>query len=97
MSDAVLVYGAYGHTGRFVLAELQRRGWDAIAAGRDSDALGRLARTGVATRCFTVDDSDAVAAAAVDARTILNCAGPFDATAGRRSSSISRRAPIVSG
>ena len=82
MSDAVLVYGAYGHTGRFVLAELQRRGWDAIAAGRDRDALGRLAPTGAAPRCFTVDDSAAVAAAAVDARAILNCAGPFDATAG---------------
>ena len=64
MSDAILVYGAYGHTGRFVVAELQRRGWTPIAAGRDRDALTELDRLGVSTRRVTVDEPDDLAGAA---------------------------------
>jgi short subunit dehydrogenase-like uncharacterized protein len=80
-SDPILVYGAYGHTGRFVVAELQRRGWTPIAAGRDRNALAELDRLGLATRPITVDEPDKLARAAGDARAILNCAGPFAATA----------------
>lgn len=36
-SNRVLtVYGAYGHTGRFVVAELRKRGWTPILSGRDA-------------------------------------------------------------
>jgi hypothetical protein len=35
---AVTVFGAYGHTGRFVVAELCRRGWAPILSGRDTDS-----------------------------------------------------------
>ena len=37
------VFGATGHTGRFVVAELLRRGLDIIAIGRDRDRLTDLA------------------------------------------------------
>jgi len=35
----VTVYGAYGHTGRFVVSELRKRGWTPILSGRDADKL----------------------------------------------------------
>ncbi|MEV6524359.1 saccharopine dehydrogenase NADP-binding domain-containing protein [Longispora sp. NPDC051575] len=37
--QAITVYGAYGHTGRFVVAELRRRGWTPVLAGRDAAKL----------------------------------------------------------
>ncbi|WP_371661838.1 trans-acting enoyl reductase family protein [Streptomyces sp. NBC_00280] len=42
--QAVVVFGAYGHTGRFVVAELLERGYVPILAGRDPGQLGDLAR-----------------------------------------------------
>ena len=40
----VTVFGGYGHTGRFVVAELRKRGATPIAAGRDAARL-RAMRT----------------------------------------------------
>ncbi|WP_460037048.1 saccharopine dehydrogenase NADP-binding domain-containing protein [Streptomyces cavourensis] len=39
----VAVFGAYGHTGRFVVAELRARGLRAVLVGRDPDKLKALA------------------------------------------------------
>ena len=80
----VFLYGAYGHTGRFVLRELQRRGWMVWAAGRDESKLeaaiaglqDRVLRKTVATT-----DPDALQEAARGAAAIINCAGPFQDTA----------------
>ena len=41
-SRTVAVFGAYGHTGRFVAAELHRRGIAAILSGRDRVKLDLL-------------------------------------------------------
>ena len=38
---AVAVYGASGHTGRFVVKELGRRGFTPIAIGRDEASSAR--------------------------------------------------------
>lgn len=38
----VTVFGAYGHTGRFVVAELVARGWTPILSGRDAGKLADL-------------------------------------------------------
>ena len=43
MNRNVLVYGAYGHTGRFVVAELLRRGLTPVLSGRDPARLGKMA------------------------------------------------------
>ena len=40
----VVVFGAYGHTGRFVTAELHRRGIAAILSGRDEGRALRNTR-----------------------------------------------------
>jgi len=76
---AVTVFGAYGHTGRFVVAELYRRGWTPILAGRDAKKLNALAdlHPGSETRVATVEDCDSLDRAISSASAVINCAGPF--------------------
>lgn len=73
----VAVYGAGGHTGRFVLAELRRRGLPAIAVGRGAATLP----AGVPGRVAAVDDAPALDAAFAGCAVVINCAGPFLDTA----------------
>jgi hypothetical protein len=40
--QTVTVFGAYGHTGRFVVAELCKRGWTPILSGRDHAKLNDI-------------------------------------------------------
>lgn len=78
----IAVYGAYGHTGRFVVDELLRRGLTPIACGRDAARLHELAAaTGVETRVATVDDPTALDAAFAGTAAVVHCAGPFLDTA----------------
>ena len=58
-NQTVTVYGAYGHTGRFVIAELCRRGWTPILSGRDADKLHAIAATypGLEVRVASVDEA----------------------------------------
>ncbi len=73
----VAVYGASGHTARFVLAELRRRGLPAIAVGRDAATLP----TDVPARVAAIDDAPALDAAFAGCAVVINCAGPFLDTA----------------
>jgi len=76
--DRIAVYGAYGHTGRFVLDELRRRGFVPVACGRDAAKLAALVEaTGVETRVADVDDPAALDAAFAGTAAVLLCAGPF--------------------
>ncbi|MGO4460248.1 trans-acting enoyl reductase family protein [Streptomyces sp. M-16] len=81
---AVVVYGATGHTGRFVVAELLRRGVATVVSGRNAARLEELAAEwdGVVVRPATVDDSDSLDRALAGAAAVVNCAGPFAVTAG---------------
>ena len=74
------VYGAYGHTGRFVVAELVDRGFVPVVAGRDPDKLGVF--PGLDARPASVDDPASLDRALAGADAVINCAGPFAATAG---------------
>ena len=75
----IAVYGAYGHTGRFVVAELLRRGWTPVASGRDSGKLTALAEAfpGLETHVAAVDDPVALDRALAGTRALVHCAGPF--------------------
>jgi NAD(P)-dependent dehydrogenase (short-subunit alcohol dehydrogenase family) len=79
----VAVYGAYGHTGRFVVAELLERGYVPLLLGRNPDKLLALARgrPGLETRPASVDDPAALDRALRGAVAVINCAGPFATTA----------------
>ena len=77
INKAVAVYGASGHTGKFVIAELQRRNLAVIAVGRDVSGIP----AGVTAREATIDDATALDRAFADCAVVINCAGPFLDTA----------------
>ena len=82
MTARIAVYGAYGHTGRFVLDELRQRGLVPVACGRDAARLQQLAAaTGVEVRTAATDDAAALDAAFAGTAAVLHCAGPFLDTA----------------
>ncbi|MFF7242984.1 saccharopine dehydrogenase family protein [Embleya sp. NPDC008237] len=75
----VAVYGAYGHTARFVVAELHRRGRPVVLVGRDG---GKLDAFGAdypdAPRWVAAaDDPEALDRAFAGVAAVVNCAGPF--------------------
>jgi Saccharopine dehydrogenase NADP binding domain len=78
------VFGAYGHTGGFVVAELRRRGWTAVLSGRNERKLtaATQAHAGTELRVAHVDDPASLEAAISGSRVVINCAGPFIDTAG---------------
>ncbi|MGW7460924.1 saccharopine dehydrogenase family protein [Streptomyces sp. NPDC054797] len=81
--QTVAVFGAYGHTGRFVVAELRRRGFVPVLSGRDADKLEALAAShpGLDARRATVGDPASLDRALAGAAAVVNCAGPFATTA----------------
>ncbi|MFM0076688.1 saccharopine dehydrogenase NADP-binding domain-containing protein [Paraburkholderia sediminicola] len=81
-NQTVAVFGAYGHTGRFVVSELVRRGWRPIISGRDASKLNALgsAYPGLDIRPASVDDADSLDRALAGAAAVINCAGPFAST-----------------
>ncbi len=87
-----LLYGAYGHTGRLIVEEIERRrdvshGSDLsvmapILAGRNRASLHEWAqRLDCPTRVFGLDDADEIVRRIDGVDAVLNCAGPFSATA----------------
>jgi hypothetical protein len=83
-ADAVLVYGATGHTGRFIVNELLRQGFAPILSGRDAVRLEALAAECGAgsVRPATTVDPRSLDQALAGAAAVVNCAGPFAVTAG---------------
>ncbi|WP_435769861.1 saccharopine dehydrogenase NADP-binding domain-containing protein [Nocardioides sp. SYSU DS0651] len=83
MAADVVVYGASGHTGRFVVGELVERGLTPVLAGRDPARLEALAGEygGLRARAAPADDPGALDRALAGAAAVVNCAGPFAVTA----------------
>jgi hypothetical protein len=79
----VAVFGAYGHTGRFVVTELRERGFVPLLVGRDAERLRALGAShpGLAHRVGSVDDPASLDRALKGAAGVVNCAGPFASTA----------------
>lgn len=76
-TNRVIVFGAYGHTARFVIAELHRRGLEPVLAGRNADRLAKVGRPEWTRHVTTVDDQAALDELAAGAAVLVNCAGPF--------------------
>ncbi len=76
-NKTVAVYGAYGHTGRFVVSELRRRGWTPILSGRDAGKLQAFGteNPGLELRPASVDEPAALDRALAGAVAVINCAG----------------------
>ncbi|QIJ66880.1 saccharopine dehydrogenase NADP-binding domain-containing protein [Streptomyces sp. JB150] len=81
--QTVAVFGAYGHTGRFVVAELRERGFVPVLSGRDAGKLRALAAShpGLEVRPASVDDPESLDRALAGSAAVINCAGPFATTA----------------
>ncbi|WP_327040383.1 saccharopine dehydrogenase NADP-binding domain-containing protein [Micromonospora ureilytica] len=78
MGHNVAVFGAYGHTGRFVVTELRERGFGALPVGRDARQLDAF---GLPYRVASASDSASLDAALTGVDAVINCAGPFASTA----------------
>jgi short subunit dehydrogenase-like uncharacterized protein len=77
----LLLYGAYGYTGRLVADLAAARSLDVVLAGRNRDALAGLGdRLGLATRVVGLDDARQLSEALKDIACVVHLAGPFTAT-----------------
>ena len=78
-----LLYGATGYTGELIARAAAAHAPRPILAGRNAAAVERLARElDCEARAFALDDADAVSRHLEGVTLVLNCAGPFSATAG---------------
>lgn len=79
---SVLVFGATGHTGRFIVDELLRRGLEPVLAGRSAERLAAVApERALDRRVVDLGDPDLLRQALVGVGAVINCAGPFLDTA----------------
>ncbi|WP_436500446.1 NAD(P)H-binding protein [Actinokineospora sp. HUAS TT18] len=74
---SVTVYGASGHTGRFIVSELRERGLTPILSGRDPE---KLALIDGEARPASLDDPAALDRALAGSAAVINAAGPFAVT-----------------
>ena len=77
----IAVYGATGHTGRFVVREAQRRGLPVVAVGRSAAQLEQAFPAAIARRVAVLDDPLSLERAFAGCAVVINCAGPFLDTA----------------
>lgn len=77
-----LLYGANGYTGELIAREAVSRGMTPILAGRSREKIAALAaELKCPSAVFSVDDHTSMLNAMNGASAVLNCAGPFSATA----------------
>ena len=81
-SSRWLLYGAYGYTGALVARAAAAKGIEFVLAGRRDAPLAKLAKElNLPWRRLSLDDPDALRQALGEVAGVLNCAGPFAATA----------------
>ena len=75
----MLVYGAAGHTGRFVVQALREHGHAVLLAGRDQAKLEAAFPDAPADqlRVLGLDDAGALTRLLAESSLVVNCAGPF--------------------
>jgi short subunit dehydrogenase-like uncharacterized protein len=79
----IAVFGASGHTGRFVVAQLLRRGFAPVAIGRNSAKMAEAGfqKSDVPIRTASIDEEASLDRSLAGAAAVINCAGPFLDTA----------------
>jgi len=79
MNRKWMIYGGYGYTGELMVREAVRRGLLPVIAGRSASKLAPLGHElGLEYRVFDVSEASNHLR---DIAVVLNCAGPFSATA----------------
>ena len=80
--DRWLLYGATGYTGELIAREAVRSGLRPVLGGRNRERIEALARElGTESSVFALNDAAGTRAALRGMSVVLNCAGPFSATA----------------
>ncbi len=79
--NRIAVYGATGHTGQFVVHDVQRRGLSVVAVGRSAARLDETVHPAVPRRMADLDDTASLGRAFAGCAVVINCAGPFLDTA----------------
>jgi len=78
----IAVYGASGYTGKLMIAEARRRGFDLVLSGRNAarlrDAAAEAGVTDAEVRPAGTDDESALVEAFRGCDAVINCAGPFN-------------------
>ncbi len=78
----ILIYGAYGYSGRLISEEAHQQGLDIVLAGRNESELAPLAESlGADYLVFSLDDPTQLRQALESVSIVIHCAGPFSATA----------------
>lgn len=77
-----MIYGANGYTGELIAREAVRRGQKPVLAGRSLEKVRALAdELGLEATAFSLDTPEHAAQQIQGISLVLNCAGPFSATA----------------
>lgn len=77
-----MIYGVNGYTGRHCAEEALNRGLRPVLAGRNEKTVAAVAKElHLPYKIFDLESSEVVAAALSGMSVVLNCAGPFSATA----------------
>lgn len=77
-----MIYGANGYTGEMIAREAVRRGFRPVLAGRRQETVDSLARNlGLEAHAFALDNPAELLRQLEGCALVLNCAGPFSATA----------------
>ena len=80
--SALMIYGAYGYSGRQIAESAGKRGLRPILAGRDPQRTAAVARElDLPHRSFALDNPAAIAEGLKGIEVLLHCAGPYSATA----------------
>lgn len=80
--SSVLIYGAYGYTGRLIVQECLRQGINPALAGRNAEKLSSLAKQkGLEYHAFDLQEGKKLNALLSHTRVMIHCAGPFVHTA----------------
>lgn len=82
MQAKILIYGAYGYTGRLVTQEAKKQSIPIHLAGRNGDALKALSKqTGFDNTIISLHDQKGLESLLEKYDTVIHCAGPFSETA----------------
>ena len=78
----IIVYGAYGYTGKLVVEEALAKNMQITLAGRSEEKLMALSsESGYPYRAVDLNDQDSLHALLQHASVVIHCAGPFQHTA----------------
>ncbi len=83
MKNSIVVYGAYGHTGKFIVSQLLEQGLNPTLCGRDKEKLLSYSQQypNLETKVADINQPNSLDNAFSGSNIIINCAGPYLDTA----------------